>query len=589
MGLMSSEIQKNNKDYFNKELNSLIDSFELFNKKHPFFSKEINLTDKGSNDPHINLLLESFAFLTSKIQQQIDRNTQQIESNILDNICPISNLPIPSKTIIQFSYDERQISSLLEDMTIPKGTEVFLENDNKIKCTFSTESELRLLPFKIDHISFEKDRYLCNEYLKSSIILNLKSVGCNFFEILNYNKLKLFINSRDNKSTKLMDIIFDNNTKIYLYNKFSNELTQVRIDDFKISTFNEYIDTDGIPPDSHAGMRLLNDFSTFKSKFNFIEFTNISYNNYINELDIIFSFSDDIFLDFHLSKDMFLLNCVSSINIYKKISEPIKLDNFNLSYKFFSNSSNKKNEFFYYTKEIFYIRDDINEIYQIKNIKDLFDNFTNQNDDDIFYEIKRDYLDLSEIKFSFYKKNGQMIFPNDALIYANIYVHDGTESEIIEENSILYTEYSAPISNIKILIKPTKYINKVNNNMINWKIISSFNFNFMSFYKSEEILKKINNLIFITFNFNNELYSTYKAIKDVKSDLKFMKSNKNSFKSITLFYEIKFIINKESLENKSLILLGNVLKCLLKCYIYYVFEILIILLDEDGSVIYRCY
>jgi type VI secretion system protein ImpG len=587
---MVFDMNNENKNSFNRELNYLIDSFENFSKKHPSFSKKINLTEKGSDDPHVNLLLESFAFLTSKLQQQIDRNTQQIESFILDNICPMSNLPLLSKTVIHFNYDERQINALLEDSIIQKGTEVFSENENKIKCTFSTEFDVRLVPFKIDQVYFEKEKYIGNFFIKSSLVFKIIPFGCNFHDILAYDKLRIFINARENKSARILDIIFDNKTELYIYNKIENSVKKIHKNDIKIFPFQEYINTDGVPNDSHAGMRLLNDFSTFKKKFNFIEISNMSYKDYTTEIDLIFSFGDAITLDFPIKREMFLLNCCTAVNLYEKLSEPIKLDKFNLNYKFYSDHKNMKNEIFYYPKKIYCMKEDMNEIYDIRNIKELFDSYLSHDENETFFECKRDYTDFTEMRFSFYKKNGNFIYPDENLIYANIYLCNGEEAEKFQDNSDLFTENQSPISSIKMLIKPTKYIINNNKKMLNWKIVSSFNMNYMSFYKSEEMLKKINNLFFLTFGNGSEgLYWFYKSIKDVKIDLKYMSSHRNSYKGFILLYDIRIFINRSFLEDESIVLLGLFFMNIMKLFVYFIYEISITLIDEESKeIIYKC-
>ena len=58
-------------EYYRHELAYLRSSGEDFAKHFPKIARRLDLSHEESSDPHVERLIESFAFLTGKLQKQI--------------------------------------------------------------------------------------------------------------------------------------------------------------------------------------------------------------------------------------------------------------------------------------------------------------------------------------------------------------------------------------------------------------------------------------------------------------------------------------------------------------------------------------
>src|ERR1700733_143095 len=89
-------------NYYHRELSYLRHAGGLFASKHPKIARRLELNHGESPDPHVERLLESFAFLTARLSQEIDDRLPQISAALLDVLYPQLMNPIPAMAVAQF-------------------------------------------------------------------------------------------------------------------------------------------------------------------------------------------------------------------------------------------------------------------------------------------------------------------------------------------------------------------------------------------------------------------------------------------------------------------------------------------------------
>ncbi|HCN6803492.1 TPA: type VI secretion system baseplate subunit TssF, partial [Escherichia coli] len=58
--------------YYQKELSFLKKHGKIFSEKFPKIARRLGFQNGESEDPHVERLVESFAFLTARIHQRLD-------------------------------------------------------------------------------------------------------------------------------------------------------------------------------------------------------------------------------------------------------------------------------------------------------------------------------------------------------------------------------------------------------------------------------------------------------------------------------------------------------------------------------------
>eukprot|EP01037_Dinobryon_pediforme_P017334 gene17334-17525_t len=120
----------------------------IFAKQHPKIARRLELGSKESPDPHTERLLESFAFLSARLSQEIDERFPQIASALLDVTYPHLINPIPAMTIAQFQVDPTK-GKLTTGYSVAKGSQLFTYAEQG-----RTSADLRDVPGTDIHLSF---------------------------------------------------------------------------------------------------------------------------------------------------------------------------------------------------------------------------------------------------------------------------------------------------------------------------------------------------------------------------------------------------------------------------------------------------
>jgi len=92
-------------EYYQTELGALRTMGAAFAKQYPKLAERLQLDSKQSTDPHVERLLQGFAFLAARVQLKIDDDFPEISEALLNVVYPHYLRPIPAMTIVQFDLD----------------------------------------------------------------------------------------------------------------------------------------------------------------------------------------------------------------------------------------------------------------------------------------------------------------------------------------------------------------------------------------------------------------------------------------------------------------------------------------------------
>ena len=88
--------------YYNRELASLRQLGREFSSQFPKVASRLLLEEGASEDPHVERLIESFAFLSARIHHKLDDEFPEITDALLNVLYPHYLRPVPSMSIVQF-------------------------------------------------------------------------------------------------------------------------------------------------------------------------------------------------------------------------------------------------------------------------------------------------------------------------------------------------------------------------------------------------------------------------------------------------------------------------------------------------------
>src|ERR1044072_139887 len=90
--------------FYERELIFLRRMGAEFARKYPKVAARLLLDEEKIEDPHVERIIEAFAFLTGRISLKLDDELPEITESFLNVLYPHYLAPIPSMAITEFSF-----------------------------------------------------------------------------------------------------------------------------------------------------------------------------------------------------------------------------------------------------------------------------------------------------------------------------------------------------------------------------------------------------------------------------------------------------------------------------------------------------
>src|SRR5215470_10207129 len=140
--------------YYERELIFLRQMGAEFAEKYPKIAGRLTLEPDKCEDPHVERMIEAFAFLAGRIHLKLDDEFPEITESFLNVLYPHYLAPIPSMSIAQFALDSQQ-GKLTAGYAIERGMVLYSRPIQGTPCRFRTAYPVTLWPLEITHATLE--------------------------------------------------------------------------------------------------------------------------------------------------------------------------------------------------------------------------------------------------------------------------------------------------------------------------------------------------------------------------------------------------------------------------------------------------
>lgn len=474
-------------EYYQREISYLRKAGLEFAKKYPKIATRLELSVDQSPDPHVERLLESFAFLTARIQKKIDGEFPEVTSALLSLLYPHYLNPTPSMAIARFKPDPKQ-GKLTAGYTLPKYTQISAASQKGINIKFRTCYPVNLLPVEVEFAGFEstaKYDFLDTRHNVATVLrLRIKALGAPMREIA-LNTLRFYLNGEKTVVNVLYELLFCNVAGIALLSEDSTRpimLPENSITDVGFGNDEEALPFSG---NSHPQYRLLQEYFAFPEKFLFFDLHNLDRHDSKNYVDILFLLDQTAHSRLAVSKDTFQLGCAPIINLFPKISEPIRLDHRRSEYQLVPDMRREFSTEVYSIQKVSAASDvtdsghTIDPFFSYRHSEDL-----SPHDSSYWYArmqlTGRDDLPGTEMYLSFLDLNYRPVEPPTQIVYAHTLCMNRHLAEQIPVSTTLTIEQPAPVTEITNITKPTPQLDPPYAGASLWRLISHLSLNFLS-------------------------------------------------------------------------------------------------------------
>jgi type VI secretion system protein ImpG len=113
-------------NYYEQELAYFRQVAPDFVRRHPDVAARLRMSDDEIDDPHVERLIQAFAFLNARTRRKIDDEFPEISQAMLQALYPHFLAPFPSAAIVRFALSMDQ-PDLVKGFTIPRGASLETE------------------------------------------------------------------------------------------------------------------------------------------------------------------------------------------------------------------------------------------------------------------------------------------------------------------------------------------------------------------------------------------------------------------------------------------------------------------------------
>lgn len=482
-------------DYFKSELSELRSEALEFAKDYPAIADELALNQGKSRDPHIELLLQSFAWMTSRLRQNMDAETKQLPSILLQQLYPQLVCSIPSMAIMECDVDgssadfDNGYDFAGQRQFEPVNVSGKTDATAKLKqCRFTSCHGVNLSPLKVASIAkfpINQQDYVRNHFKSGQSIIDINLVSSPEGAadgLLMKKPLRFFINLDDQAKYQFYNVLAKGFIGAVVYDANNERIATLDRDNLKFCGYED--DERTMPPTKQQdlGYSLLFDFFHFPEKFLFFEINGLEKVQFNQSLKLMLVFDEPIPKNINLSRNSLKLNCMPVVNLFRKSTEPVPLTYKDYRYKLFPSRENYDAQEIYRVDKVFAM----NRRGESRELQPYFSIVRNdQKDSDFRWLAQTDASNKTktpgtETWLSVFSEAFVRDIPMGETLYAETLCSNRTWSELFNIGQEFSVIGSSPIKKAKLLTRPTRYRAQRANHEHMFKVLSHLSLYYVS-------------------------------------------------------------------------------------------------------------
>ena len=496
---MSSDDWEHLLNYYKKELAYLREMGREFALKHPKLAGRLELSPHECADPHVERLMEAFAFLTARIQRRLDAEFPEITASLLGVLYPHLVEPIPPLSIAQFEPDPAQ-GKLTTRKEIPKGTALFAQTHERdgATCRFRTCYPVTLWPLLLTQAGFEPNSF-AKLVSKVATVLRLRLTASEPIQDLGLRKLRFYLHGSSTLVDNLYELLFRHVYRVVIRTEKGANPVFLPEDCIRSVGFEADEEVIPYPAHAHPAYRLLQEFFFFPEKFHFFDIQYLDLCRPGRSLEILFLLDEAPREKLPIYEDTFLLGCTPVVNLFRRTSEPIRLDHRSLEYRLVPDMRRERTTEIHSIQSVSVSSNAEEAALRIEPFYS-FRHHANGNEPQSFWHARRrstGRADLpgTDVYLSFLDLGLNPQQPAVQTVFAHTLCTNRDLAHQVNAGALLQTEEVLPLRMIRCLSRPTPTAYPPSEGATLWALISNLSLNKLSLEGGEESLAALKEIL----------------------------------------------------------------------------------------------
>ncbi len=563
--------------YYFDELSYLRDAGRSFAREHKKVASRLDMPHGESSDPHVERLIESFAFLTARLQRQMKSEFPEITTALLGILYPQLVQPLPPMAIACFDVGST-IKGLTDGFPIRRDTPLFAQDPSGLTCRFRTCYDTTLWPVTVVEAAFEPAKYHRIATGVSVLRVRLRAQEDLLSNPSFLPSLRFFLDGPPELIGTLYEILFANTIDVLLVDKSSAVPVSLGASALKSVGFAPDEEVLPYPPNALPGYRLLQEYFNFQQKFLFFEVQNLAKRNCArsaaadsDSLDLLFLLNDLPQPEPVIRASNFRLGCTPIINLFQKTSEPIRLDHHQVEYRLIADIR----------------REATTEIHSILSVSGSANPTETSRRYEQFYSFRHAYtgagpqafwlgrrvradradLSGSDVYLSFVDLSFNPALPSDQTVFAQILCTNRQLANQLPDRAELNIEHTTPVLRIACLTKPTVPLYPPLGGRSLWRLVSSLSLNSASLTNDGNGLEALREILRL-YSFSDHSFAQQEidGICEMRTRKVLRRFGNDAWRGFRRGTEVSFVFDAMKYKGSSALLMASVLRHFLGLY-----------------------
>lgn len=470
------------------ELAYLRNAGDEFSHCHPKLARRLEMGREGSADPQVQRLIESFAFLTARIQREIDADFPLIPAALLNVLYPHLTAPTPSLAIARFDVDAEHSRAAM-GIEVPRETSLFATAEDGLTCRFRTCYPVALWPLRVSDVALVSPSLLAHaaidrlgDQVAAVMRVRLECIGNRTLSEMTPTRLRFYIDADQTTAGTLYEVLCNRVGQVWICPETGTPTpTQAYLEPVGFAA------DEGVlphPQNAHQGYRLIQEYFVFPQKYRFLDLVGLPSLGAGKTVDLLFLLKTRPPAGMILEPDTLLLGCTPIVNLFERTSEPIRIDHTQAEYRLDPDMRHERST----------------EVHTILNVSDTAATATDERMIEPFFSIshhasKRDArcywiarrapagrpdLPGTQMYLSFKDLDLQPSQPRSPVLFAHTLCTNRYAAEQIPAGTALETELGIPVRAIVCQTRPTPQLSPPEDGETLWQMVSHLSLNHMS-------------------------------------------------------------------------------------------------------------
>ena len=522
--------------FYERELVFLRRMGAEFALRYPKVASRLQLDEERVEDPHVERLIESFAYLTARVGLKIDDEYPEITEAFLNVLYPHYLAPIPSMSIAQFSYGSPK-DKLTAVQRVDRETRLNSRPVDGSPCRFRTSYNVDLFPIEIENATLESPapKDTRGKFAEAKIVISMRCFGSsNLHEFKRGvdasvpDRFRFYIDGNPQLVHPLYEIIFNHATAVEFRAKEAPIGTRTMTalppkppdpiiipaeDALKVVGFDEDEFLLPYTKRSFSGYRFLTEYFAFPQKFLFVDVLGVDQaiaKKFGSHFDVIINVRDIVPPVAPVTAETFNLGCTPIINLIQKLTDPIYLNQQRFEYQVIPDVH----------------RQTSTEVYSIDEVITTDPRSNKAREFAPFYSMRHAYGgDKEKAYWSAVRRPSQRVNDEGSEVFISL-VDDKFDPRVpaVDVLNVKATctnrdlparlpfggregdfevEGTALLSRVRCLTKPTETIRPPQRRSAQWRLISHLSLNFLSLVNGENGSPEALQEMLMLYNFDD--------------------------------------------------------------------------------------